>query len=292
MRLLPWSLVSRILALLLLAAAGLKLYGLGIEPVASSGLFSAPEFQIAVVQFELFLAAWLLWGKYPLVSWLLALAAFACFAGASLYLGLIGQSSCGCFGGMVSISPWAAFALDVLLLTALILGRPDLKPLWDNPRQTLARGAIPALSALAGIVLISVTLWGLAYFSFGSVPAAIAYLRGERISIQPRLADVGTGEAGTERQVTLEVTNWTDQPVRLIGGTQDCSCTVLADLPITIPPLEARSVAVNIRLSGKPGIFTRKADFLVDDQGFKRISFRLTGRIREKKETELVGERR
>ena len=284
-RILPWKLVSRILAGLLLTAAGLKLYGLRIEAVASSGLFSMPEFQIAVVEFELFLAAWLWWGKYPLGSWILGLAAFTCFAGASFYLGWVGQTSCGCFGAL-HVNPWATFSLDVLVLTGLALARPDLTPLWNNPRRALANAALPAVYGLAGIGLISAILLGLAIFGFGSVAAAIASLRGERISIHPRLADVGAAEIGTDRQVKVEVTNWTDQPVRLIGGTQDCSCTVLADLPVTVPPQQTRSLAVNIRLKGKPGIFTRKAALLVDDDGFKQISFRLTGRILPRDETE------
>src|SRR6516165_2142757 len=128
-RILPWKLVSRILAVLLLATAGLKLYGLRIEAVASSGVFSAPEFQIAVVLLKLFLAAWLWSGKYPLGSWILGIAAFTGFASASFYMGWVGQTSCGCFGA-VSVNPWASFALDLFLLTGLILGRPDLTALW------------------------------------------------------------------------------------------------------------------------------------------------------------------
>jgi hypothetical protein len=54
---------------------------------------------------------------------------------------------------------------------------------------------------------------------------------------------------------------------------------VLDDLPVIIPPQESRSVSVRISLSGAPGIFTRKAAFLVDNDGFQRVGFRLTGRI-------------
>jgi hypothetical protein len=57
MRLFSWNVVSKLLGLILLGAAVLKLYGLGMSPVAASGVFSAPEFQIAVVELELFLAA-------------------------------------------------------------------------------------------------------------------------------------------------------------------------------------------------------------------------------------------
>jgi len=49
-RLLPCSLVSRVLSLLLLGAAVLKLNGLAVEPVAGGGIFAAPEVQVAAVE--------------------------------------------------------------------------------------------------------------------------------------------------------------------------------------------------------------------------------------------------
>jgi len=76
--------------------------------------------------------------------------------------------------------------------------------------------------------------------------------------------------------------------VRLIGGTADCSCTVLQDLPLEIGAGEMRSVTVNVVMSGKPGIFTRKAGFFIDDHGMKRIDFRLTGRIVDAGDSSLV----
>ncbi len=121
----------------------------------------------------------------------------------------------------------------------------------------------------------------MAHLSFGSVPAAIAYLRGERISISPRLADLGAAPAGGMREVTVHISNWADVPVRLIGGTADCSCTVLHDLPLEIGPGEARPVTVSVRMAGEPGVFTRSAGFVIDDQGIKRIDFRLTGRVHQ-----------
>lgn len=75
------------------------------------------------------------------------------------------------------------------------------------------------------------------------------------------------------------MTNQTNHPIRLIGGTTDCSCSVLGDLPVTIPPGEARSITITMRLPNAPGSFNRKAQLTVDDQGFKKVGFRLTGRI-------------
>jgi hypothetical protein len=266
------------LGILLLAAAVLKLQGLGADPVARMGAFSTPEFQVAVVEFEAFLAVWLLSGKRPLGSWAVAVVTFICFTAVNLYQGLVGQSSCGCFG-RVTVSPWLAFTLDLAVLVALGLGRPDLQSLWENPRRSLRAAVLPAAWGLAGVALIGGVLIGWAHFTFGSLPAAIAYFRGERVSVEPRLIDVGEGAPGQSREVSVTVMNWTEQPIRLVGGTADCSCTVLDDLPVTIPGRESRSFSVRVYLSGGPGIFTRKAAFLIDDEGLQRIGFRLTGRI-------------
>ncbi|MSQ95252.1 MAG: DUF1573 domain-containing protein [Gemmataceae bacterium] len=128
---------------------------------------------------------------------------------------------------------------------------------------------------------MSSIILGLAYARFGSVAAGIAYFRNEPISVQPRLADVGEGNSGETRMVTVDVANWTDQPIRVIGGTSDCSCTVLGDLPVLVPPHQSRTVAVAMTLSGRPGIFTRKAGFLVERDGLQAVTFGLTGRILE-----------
>jgi hypothetical protein len=109
--------------------------------------------------------------------------------------------------------------------------------------------------------------------------AAAAYFRGERVAVSPRLVDLGAAAAGDIREVTVDVHNWTEGPIRLIGGTADCSCTVLENLPLDIPARERRSATVSIRMPAKPGIFTRKAGFLIDDNGMRRINFQLTGRV-------------
>jgi hypothetical protein len=272
------AVVSRSVGLLLLAAAGLKAYGLSADPVARMGIFSVPEFQLAVIQFEVFLGLWLLWGIQPLGSWAVALVTFAGFAGVSLYQVSVGQSSCGCFGRL-AVSPWYALGLDVIVLAGLVVGRPDLAPLRDGGARKVARVVWPAACGLAGVVAISGVLFGLAHFGFGSVPAAVAFFRGERVSVEPRLLDVGEGAVGEARDVSVTLTNWTDRPIQLFGGTADCSCSVLHDLPLTIPAKESRTVRVHMRLSGPPGVFTRKATFLIDDEGFKKIDFRLTGRL-------------
>jgi len=276
-RLLPFSVVSRILGVLLLAAALLKMQGLALDPVSRQGIFSTPEFQMATVEVELLLAGWLLWGVRPLGAWIAALTSFSCFAGASLYLGWIGQSSCGCFGRL-ALNPWYAFALDVSVVAALFVGRPDLSALRDRSRA-LKEVASPTAKAVAGVGVFLAFFLGWAYFGFGSTGAALAYVRGERVSVLPKLVDLGTGVAGDLQETTVEVGNWTGHPIRIIGGTSDCACQVTNDLPLAIPPSETRPVTIRMRLPGAPGAFTRRTFFFLDDEGFRVIRFSLTGRI-------------
>lgn len=285
-RLLSYALVARLLAAVLLLAAGLKIIGLRSEPVAAAGIFSTPEFQVALVEIEIVLAIWLWSGVRPVLSWLVALVTFTGFAAASFYLAWIGQSSCGCFGSL-HVNPWFTLTLDSAILIGLALGRPDLAPLWANPRRELVEGCRPALVAAAGMAAMFAILWSVALYGFGSAPEALAYLRGERVSVQPRLVNMGEGQPGELRQVAVEVANWTDKPIRVIGASRDCSCSV-DGLPVSIPPKQKRPISLKLRLSGQPGIFTRSATLLLDDDGFQHIAFRLTGRILPKDETPVA----
>jgi hypothetical protein len=274
-RFLPWKLVSRSLAILLLAAAFFKMNGLGFETVASRGIFSGPEFQIALVEVEIILGIWLLWGKNPVGAWLVSLVLFSAFAAASFYQGWIGEASCGCFG-RVSVNPWITFGLDLVVLAALVVGRPPLK---TEGRIAISKAIVPMAWLFGGVLAFLALLVGVTYLFFGSTDAALAYFRGERLSIRPRLVDVGEGSAGEYRTETLDLVNRTDQPIRVVGGTSDCSCIVTNDLPITIAPGRTHTISVTIHLPQTEGIFTRKAVLITDHDRTRTIRFLLTGRI-------------
>lgn len=141
--------ILRIPGTLLLLAAGLKVQGLGVDPVSRMGFFSTAEAQLVVIGFEVFLGLWLWSGKNAIGSWLTSLITFTVFAGVSFYQGWVGQTSCGCFG-RVSINPWYTFGADLLVLALLIVGRPDLKPLWTTPGRNLALALRPLAWASSG----------------------------------------------------------------------------------------------------------------------------------------------
>jgi hypothetical protein len=181
--------------------------------------------QLGVFEFETFLGLWLLFGKRQQAAWLLAMVTFLSFAVVSAYQGFVGQASCGCFG-QVSVSPFYALAVDLAVLVLLSTCRPALAVPGMSLRCWLWQNLWPTASNITSVVAAFVVLVGAASFCFGSVGGAIAYLRGEPVSVSPRFVDVGTGAPGEVKIFQVEVTNWTGKPVRLIGGTNDCSCNL------------------------------------------------------------------
>jgi hypothetical protein len=252
--------VHALLGLLLLAAAGLKLYGMNVAPFAQYGWFTAPWVQTAAVLWEIVLGLWLLAGVYRAGAWLAAVGTFAAFAAVSGYLGWIGQASCGCFG-VVQASPWHAFAVDVAALLLLALARPDWRA---ASRADLLRAPTGLGGVLLGAGLILAALAGAATWAYGSPAAAFARLQGAPL-YAPGYVDFGTGRPGELLEREVEVTNWTDRPVRLIGGTSDCSCITTANLPLTIAPGETIAVPVRLKVPGSAaGVFTRRAELWTD----------------------------
>jgi hypothetical protein len=277
LRVLPYWLVSRALALVFLVAAGLKVFGLTIDPVDTIAILSRVEVQVGIIELEILLALWLLWGVNPVGSWLASITAFGCFGAVSLYLGFIGQGSCGC-AGPLRVNPWVAFSIDVIGLALLLLGRPVLAENREKLRAACARAGISVLWSCAGILLISGALFGLCFAIFGSTEAAVIYLRGDGVSLRPRVLDVGHGTTREKRKGELIVANNTQHPVCVLGFAADCPCSVVEELPLVIPPAEARGITVVVTFPSRPGAFARRARLFTDNSGESKIPFRLRGR--------------
>ncbi|RKY10570.1 MAG: hypothetical protein DRP56_00630 [Planctomycetota bacterium] len=121
------NIVLKVLGLLLLTAAVLKGYELLTTPMANADIWSNRYFMIFQVEFELILGIWLLSGLFKRAAWLAALGCFVLFFGVTLYKGLTGAASCGCFGS-VHINPWITlFAIDFPAVVLLAIFRPKLE---------------------------------------------------------------------------------------------------------------------------------------------------------------------
>ena len=124
----PYDFVRILLAILLVAAGALKGYDLIAEPTAGEGLLGARWFVVAWTEFEIAFGVWLLVGYYPRGSRNAAVVCFSLFAAVSLYRGMSGAASCGCFG-KASISPWWTLVVDLVALVSLALFRPKIERL-------------------------------------------------------------------------------------------------------------------------------------------------------------------
>jgi len=86
-------------------------------------------------------------GLYRRPVWWAALAGFAFFSCVTLYKGLSGAASCGCFG-KVEVSPWYTLVLDLAAVAALLVFRPLVRA--DRPiRAARMRVAVATFILLA-----------------------------------------------------------------------------------------------------------------------------------------------
>ena len=116
----------KLLAMVLLAATVLKGRQLLTEPVLSSTVWSSRPFLIFQVEFEIALGIWFLSALFKKAAWLTAVLCFSVFSLATLYKGLTGAASCGCFG-QLHVNPWITlFAIDLPAVIALTVFRPRL----------------------------------------------------------------------------------------------------------------------------------------------------------------------
>lgn len=97
------------------------------RPVACS-IWTSRSFLIAQVELELFLGVCLLSGVYRRAAWLVGRVCFVVFSMVTLYKGLSGAESCGCFRA-VPVNPWITlFAIDLPAVIALAIFQPNLRP--------------------------------------------------------------------------------------------------------------------------------------------------------------------
>lgn len=256
------------LGLLLLATAALKLYGLSASPVPQIGWFSQPRVQLLAAEWELVLGAWLLSGIAPRASWAAAVGTFVAFAGVSGYLGWQGVASCGCLGA-VPASPWWVFGIDAAAVAALAVSRPKV----DEQSEPRFRAAGVWVSSVA---LLCAVLVGVGAATFGSVEVAVAKLRGETLTADAAFIDMGSGKPGETLTATATVANWTGRPVRILGGTADCSCITTDDFPLVIPPNSKASFRIRMKvLSDASGHVSRTISIRTDHADRPQLVFRL-----------------
>ena len=260
-----------LIGLSLVASASLKLYGVGLVTTIQVGWLGQPGVQLLASEWELIIGIWLLSGSWPRAAWLATAVTFLALGAVSGYLTYTGTKSCGCLG-VVATSPWWMLIMDVLVLLALLAIRPG--------RRTDEKASIPVMPITVASVMVVSTLVGI--IVYGSPEVAISRLRGDSLAISPKHVHLGQGPVGATLESSVVIHNLGEAPLRIYGGTSDCSCIATSDLPLSIGGGEHKSISIRLRIpSSSLGTLSRSVEFMTDDNRFGRVQLTVTCQVVE-----------
>jgi spore coat protein U-like protein len=220
---------------------------------------------------ELILGLWLLSGLAQRWARYAALAFFGILAAASLMMALEGRSHCGCFG-RVEVNPWWTFGLDVAAVALLA----SFQPAWSAD-LTIPQSRLLRMAAIS-VLWVGLLLAGF-FVAVASPSDWLAQWRGQTVTVEPTIADLGTGWPGEVRTFTALLTNRSTSPVRIVGGTARCGCTVTRALPVELAPGETKALRVEVRFLGTSGRFTEAYQLYTDAAGEWAVVARFRGRV-------------
>jgi len=265
-----------VLSLFLLTAALLKAWALVTDPLVADPVFGSPTVLALVMLVESGVGFWLLWGGWPRLARIVVSLLFLVFAGASLYLAAFAKTStCGCLGN-IPVSPWLAFGFDVAVLLFLHLVMPNNQVFYQINLDGLFGRALALVGGTGVLLAFCFTILTLLN---GSVYEGLARLRGEKVSVRPPVTDVGEGMLGENRAFTVTLYNHGHSPIRVSGGTSNCSCVAIRNLPAIIPGHQELPVEVGVSYTGREGAFEKGFLFYLEDESQSYAVGRLKGRI-------------
>lgn len=268
--------ISRLLSiavgLLLVVSAILKLHSFLFSPFEPHLLLPYRWQHLSLIVFESLLATWLLCGQGLATARLFGLMYFSLAALASLYMGWIGQTSCGCFG-KVSTNPWIAMVIDLTALTALLLIRTHR----TEPTRTILRSTVFQV-AIGTVVTLGLAI-ELFFLTVQHPDQLLAQWRGDIIAIEPAVLAAGSAIIGEKRPVTVRIHNYSDRNVEIVGGTASCSCLAIESLPVRIGTGGFKDIQVIISFKGSPGRFIRQFVLYTDHPSARVVYISFRGEV-------------
>jgi len=269
----------RTVGLVLLLAAGLKLLALVGDPLAGHSLLASPRAELLVIQLEAVLGLALVGAVATRLTWLASLGFFVIVLGVAAYQGWTGQSHCGCLG-RVEVHPWTMAVFDAAVLAGLLLAYPRAGQRQDYSWP----GTFVRRLAVLGLVLV--VLLGGIVSATPSPARTLAWLRGQPLLVQPFVSELGEGRAGEWRAFRLQIINFSDQPVRILGGSKNCSVQATETVPVDIPADGSAELTVLGRFTGPPGRFQQQFVLYTDLRQQPVIYARFAGRVVEPSQSE------
>lgn len=130
---------------------------------------------------------------------------------------------------------------------------------------------------MANIGLILLTAWAL--YSFGSIRAALAYLKGDRLIVRASSMSFGDVRRGERPVITFDIMNTSDRNITILGARTTCTCVFTDDLPLTVLPGERRSISVGVKTGSREGSIQERVYLYTSFPGQPEVEVRIIGRV-------------
>jgi Protein of unknown function (DUF1573) len=142
-------------------------------------------------------------------------------------------------------------------------------------RKPLSWLSVTLLFAGAGLVL----LVGLAFYSFGSIGSAVAYVSGERLLLDRCSKSFGEVRPGERPLLRFDLTNTSDRAIAVLGARTQCTCLFAEGLPLSIPPGSRRAFHVAVKTGSRVGKLQEPIQLYTDFPGQRELRLTVHGRI-------------
>ena len=131
------------------------------------------------------------------------------------------------------------------------------------------RDAVIVLS-LTAILTTLVAIFG--SFQFGSLRAAMAYVRGEHLYCDRPVIDLGHVRIGGRYRLTYTVTNLSGRAIKVLETRVKCTCTSIEEFPEVFLPRRPRLIQVDFTPTEADANQTKEqeVEFFVDDPSWPR----------------------
>lgn len=259
--------------ILLVAGLG-KTISLVLDPYSTK----QPALMLFLVMLELWVSTKLIStnsdARERNIGWLSAVGLGAIFASHWLFSG---DNDCGCLGAFeIDYLPHVGLLGMYFVLLALSWpGWDGLKVVFSCPRGSvsgLLRTSVAAVLCFGGVYVFIVTPQGRAALSLGDTP--IDFVNCARPNCGS--LDLGVVDIGASKRCEVQITNRSEQVVRVVGHKLSCECTSLIECPKEIAPKEVARVSFTFVAKGEFGRKDARVTLYLGNAWQKSLNIRVT----------------
>ena len=138
---------------------------------------------------------------------------------------------------------------------------------------------------MGGIIILLTSLWLAAIavyglIEFGSVAAALAYVRGDRLIPDAYVKSFGDAPSGSQPKIRFVISNYSKIPHKILGIRSSCTCLVSdGDLPVIIPGGAHFGLRIGVRERLEQGPVSESFTLYTDHSTQPELVFRVSGRF-------------